>query len=535
MQIDSFCLPYSETGAFSSLVTDYIQGSASLHPFHHFRPDAAGFDAALEARRNSQDVDRSLLCSVLEDQYADLERSALLQQNLQKLASENTYTICTAHQPNLLGGYLYFFFKILHAVRIAEEMNLRYPEQHFVPVYYMGSEDNDLDELGCFYFEGKKYVWEADDQKGAVGRMRTESLKPLFTEFFKHAGPPGPLLNELEQVMTDAYLKKGTVADATRYWVNYFFGAYGLVVLDPDDARLKRQFTSVMRDDLLNHSAESIVGASSRALAESYKAQAFVRPINLFYLNSGIRERIEQVGGYFRVLHSDISFTEAQILEELDAHPERFSPNVILRGLYQERILPNVSFVGGGAEVAYWLQLMPLFEHYGVFYPQILLRQSVQILPERAVQLMQQLELTPKDIFQDVSVLLKKIVAGKYRTEELLSEEMSMLAQLNNRISEKALETDPTLGPTAAAAALRMERLLQHIQIRMKKVFLRRESETASRLQRLKSLTHPAGTLQERHENFAPYFLNHGFSIFDAIKNAIKPFGNEFLIVHPRK
>jgi bacillithiol biosynthesis cysteine-adding enzyme BshC len=535
LQTDSFCLPYADTHAFSPLVIDYIQGADNLNSFHRFRPDEKGFDAALQARSATQDVDRSLLCSVLEHQYAGLERSELLQKNLSKLSSANTYTICTAHQPNLLGGYLYFFYKILHAIRIAEEMNLRYPQQYFVPVYYMGSEDNDLEELGCFYFEGKKYVWDGDQQKGAVGRMRTESLRPLFSDFFKQVGPPGPLLDELEQVITEAYLKHSTVAEATRYWVNYFFGAYGLVVLDPDDARLKRQFISVMRDDLTQHSAERIVGATSKALSENYKAQAFVRPINLFYLNSGIRERIEQIGDEYRVLHTDIRFSQVQLLEELEAHPERFSPNVILRGLYQERILPNVTFVGGGAEVAYWLQLKPLFDHYGVFYPQVLLRQSVQILSDAALQLLVRLELNPEDIFQDASVLLAKRVADKYQTADLLAEEWKSLAALSDAISEKAKATDPTLVPTAAAAALRMQRLLEHIQVRMKKVYLRREAETGSRLQRLKSLTHPGGTLQERKENFTAYFLIYGFSIFEDIKNAIAPFGNEFLIVHPKK
>lgn len=534
MQIDSFCTPYSQTGAFSALVGDYLNDSSSLRPFYRFRPDEAGFEHALRERSKSK-VDRRLLVSVLQRQYEGIEKSDKLVEHLQLLESEDTFTICTAHQPNLLGGYLYFFYKILHAIRIAEEMKVRYPGQHFVPVYYMGSEDNDLDELGCFFYEGKKYVWDGNGQQGAVGRMNTDSLKSLFQSFFRHIGPPGALRDELEGLLTDAYLKHETIADATRYWVNYLFGEYGLIVLNPDDARLKRQFIPVMSDDLRTHIAEQLVSKSSRELAAQYKAQAFARPINLFYLQSGIRERIERIGDYFQVLHTDIRFTEAEILAELEYHPERFSPNVILRGLYQETILPNITFIGGGAEVAYWLQLKPIFEHYGVFYPQIMLRQSVQILPREASDLLRKMDLNVADIFRQPEEILAEIVATKYQTNDLLNTEWNLLQDLNARIAEKATVVDPTLAATAASAKARMDRLLDHIQVRMKKVYLRREEESYQRLLRLRRLTHPSGSLQERHENFATYFLSYGFSIFDEIKNAIKPFENEFLIVTPKE
>lgn len=534
MQIDTFCIPYAETGAFSALVNDYLNGAPSLHPFYRFRPDEKGFADALNARKLF-DVDRKTLVSVLEQQYQGLSKSEKLKEHLSLLESTSTFTICTAHQPNLLGGYLYFFYKILHAIRIAEEMNRQYPNEHFVPVYYMGSEDNDLEELGCFFYEGKKYVWDGAGQKGAVGRMSTEGLHPLFHEFFKHIGPPGPLRDELEALLTKAYLMHDTIAAATRYWVNELFGAYGLIVLDPDDTRLKRQFISVMRDDLLQHSAQQLVGASSRALASQYKAQAFVRPINLFYLRDSLRERIEQEGDHFLVLNTDIRFTEKEILQELESYPDRFSPNVILRGAYQETILPNVAFVGGGAEVAYWLQLKPIFEHHGVFYPQVLLRQSVQILSQSANRLLQQLQLLASDIFRTPESILAALVESKYDTASLLDTEWGMLQELTRRMSEKATAADPTLQATAAAAKLRMERQLEHMRVRMKKVYLRREEETRQRLLRLRNLTHPGGSLQERREQFGTYFLSYGFRIFDDIKNAIKPFGNEFLIVAPRE
>src|SRR5690606_36563786 len=95
------------------------------------------------------------------------------EEHLAVLAEPTTFTVCTAHQPNLATGYLYFVYKILHAIKLAEALNAAHPEHRFVPVYYMGSEDADLDELGTFRYVGKKFVWDAGGQKGAVGRMDT--------------------------------------------------------------------------------------------------------------------------------------------------------------------------------------------------------------------------------------------------------------------------------------------------------------------------------------------------------------------------
>ena len=241
----------------------------------------------------------------------------------------------------------------------------------------MGSEDNDIDELGTFRFRGDKFVWDGSGQSGAVGRMDTAGLKPLINSLFKQFGPPGKNCDDLLEIITEAYAKQKTIGAATQYLVNALFGRFGLVVLDPDDAEFKKSFVPVMEDELLNKASYPIITSQIKKLGEHYKIQAHPREINLFYLADQLRERIERNGEKWVVLNTAIEWTKNELLKELNEHPERFSPNVMLRGLYQETILPNAVFIGGGAEVAYWLQLKPLFEHYKVFYPAVHLRQSV--------------------------------------------------------------------------------------------------------------------------------------------------------------
>lgn len=534
MNWDCTYIDYQSTNSFSELVYDYIQGKEQLKPFFAFSPDRQGIEQSITMRRDFP-VNRIALVNALQNQYQSLHKIEVVDNNILSLAEENTYTICTAHQPNLLTGYLYFFYKILHAIKMAEDLNSQHPELHFVPVYYMGSEDNDLDELGQFWYEHKRYKWTAEGQKGAVGRMKTKSLKALFEDLFRKFGPPGQYCEELITLITDSYLQKDTIGEASQYLVHQLFGHYGLIVLNPDDKQFKTLFSSIIRDELLHQNAFEMVSKQSELLAKDYKAQAFPRPINLFYLNENIRERIEKEGNIWNVLNTNIQFTEAELLSEIDKHPENFSPNVILRGLFQETILPNICFIGGGAELAYWLQLKPIFEFYKVFYPVLFLRQSVQIITIETQKLIAQSKLDIKHIFDNTEEIIKQqIIENKGISWDLHLESVS-IAQSLKTIQEKAILIDKTLERSAEASLSKIKKQIAILEQKMYRAEKRKEKERILKITRIKGMVYPEGGLQERVENFMPYFLQNGFSIFDTIKKSIKPFDNLFIILSPKK
>lgn len=533
--MDTHCthIGYRETRSFSPLVYDYIATADTLSPFYIFTPDAAGIAAAIKDRSNYP-VDRQALVQVLQEQYRDVPEIAIVNENIQSLLHENTFTVCTAHQPNLLTGYLYFIYKILHAVKLAEELNQAYPGKHFVPVYYMGSEDNDLEELGRFRYRGKKYTWDADGQTGAVGRMNTASLKTLLAELFRKFGPPGTDNDTLEQLIKDAYLGHKTIAAATRYLVHSLMGRYGLVVLDPDHAGLKKQFIQVMQDDLLNHTALPLAQAQSAALEAHYKAQAYPRAINLFYLKDNVRERIEHEGATWKVVNTDITWDKDTLLAELKEHPERFSPNVILRGLFQETILPDVAFIGGGAEVAYWLQLLPVFQHYKVFYPVVLLRQSVQWISSSATRLMDLLEFDETRIFSTQDELIAQVVARNTNSDWTTDKEQEQISAVIASLQQKAIAIDPTLELAAAAVLQKVTRQLQVLQQKMYRNEKKKSAVEVERISRLKEMIFPGGGLQERVDNFMEYYQERGEAFFDLLKDNIRPLDNKFLVLTDR-
>jgi bacillithiol biosynthesis cysteine-adding enzyme BshC len=512
-------------------VLDYLKGSEFLKDLYTFAPNASGLAGAVVARKQYP-VDREVLVQVLQDQYRQLPVEHKVEDAIALLAEENTFTICTAHQPNLATGYLYFVYKILHAIKLAQELKAAHPANNFVPVYYMGSEDADLDELGTFRYGDKKYVWDAAGQTGAVGRMKTESLEPLLTELFSRIGPPGEYAEGLEHLLREAYLKHDSVAQATQYLVHSLFGKYGLVVIDPDDARLKRGFVPVMEEDLLSHTAEHLVGNSIKALTEAgYKAQAHPRGINLFYLKDNLRERIEQDDCNWRVVNTDISWDKASLLKELQDHPERFSPNVMLRPLYQEMILPNVAFIGGGAEVAYWLQLQALFAHHNVFYPAILLRQSVMWVNTAQQVLMKKIGLDYEALFTSKDEAARSYISAQSGDAWKLPAEHDQLEVLLSSLREKAAATDPTLSRSADTTLTRMKHLLDGLEGKMLRALKRREGTALAQIERLQGQLFPGGGLAERVENFMPYYLEYGTAFLDELLQMMEPLRSEFLIV----
>jgi len=527
--LETVCLPHHKTHFFSSLNVDYLGGAARLKDFYNFRPDDEGLEAAIAARKEMH-TDRELLVSVLKRQYEGLPPKDIVMQQVALLQQPNTFTVCTAHQPNLMTGYLYFIYKILHTVKLAAHLKTLQPDSNFVPVFYIGSEDNDLDELGTFRFNDVKYRWDTE-QTGAVGRMHTRDLQPLLQQLLTRIGPPGIYADQLKELIQKAYSPEHTIAQATRYLVHELLGDYGVVVLDADDAGLKRSFLPVLKQELFEPVSDQLVRVQTQKLNEHYNGQAFSRPINLFYLKDGIRERIEQAGDSWQVVHTSIRWNKAELEQEVEQHPERFSPNVILRGLYQETILPDVAFIGGGSEVAYWLQLKPVFEHYHTFFPAIILRQSFLVSDERSDALRRKTGLSDEALFIPVEQLVQSFVkqhAGNDLELKKLEKEMQ---QVFEQIKEKAVKVDSTLRASADAALTKMKYQVQVIEKKMLRAEKRNMADQVSQLYKIKNKLFPNQSLQERYDTFMPFYLEQGAGFFDRLLAATLPYGDQFVIL----
>lgn len=532
MNFSAKTISYKDTGSFSPLINGFLSGDEGLMPFLHFSNAVKEVPKAIEARKKFP-VNRTVLKDALEHQYERLGLKQEVRENLNALISENTFTICTAHQPNIFTGHLYFVYKILHVIKLSQKLKSSFPEYNFVPVYYMGNEDADLEELGQITVQGKKYSWKTD-QKGAVGKMTID--KPFVEILSQLNNQLGvlPFGNEVMDLVQKSYVPGSTIEEATFHFVDALFGKYGLVVLIPDAPRLKELFSDVVRKEINEQFSAKEMEQTSLAFPQKYHQQAMGRELNLFYLDDSLRERIELTEKGFLINGTERTFSKEEIDELIKTRPEVFSPNVVLRPVYQERILPNILFVGGGGEIAYWLQLKNVFDAAGVFYPILLLRNSFSVLSPSTATNIKKESLTLQDIFKPVLQLHNEIISKKDDRRTDTTEISEKIGEAYSTLKDRVAIIDPTLtAHVEALLHLNREKIL-NVEKKMKRKLRRQHIETGNRLSQIRENLFPGGTLQERVDNILIYLSTYGFSFIDTLLNHSQTFEQQFTILTPK-
>jgi len=521
-------LPYGQTGYFSAIITDYLQQATTLKPFYAHPVSPEGALAAVEARKKAP-VNRRVLVEVLQEQYRQVEESEPVRANIEKLSGENTFTVVTAHQPAIFTGTLYFVYKILHTIKLAQRLSAEQPGHHFVPVFYMGSEDADLDELGNIYMGSEQLIWETK-QKGAVGRMKPKGLEKILTRLEGELSVL-PFGAELISMLKEVYLGSPDIQTATFRLIHRLFGEYGLVVLIPDHPSLKRMMVPVFEDDLFNNTASGLVNETIGQLSVHYKVQANPRAINLFYLKDDLRNRIERVGEEFIVHDSDIRFDAAGIRRELQEHPERFSPNVILRGLFQESVLPGIAFIGGGGETAYWLELKGLFAHYKVPFPVLVLRNSFLLADQKYTEKIKNAGLQLFDVFRTEEELVNELVKRESRQQLSLEHEIADGDQFYKKLRLLAGAVDPTLGQHVDALRSKALQPLQELEKKLLKAEKRKFRDRQRQIHAIRAGLFPLDNLQERIDNFMPWYAQRGKKFIEDVYTHSLTLEEKFIVL----
>jgi len=522
-------IPFSQTGKFTKIALDYVAGAAGLNDFYQHPVNLEGIKSAIIERKKFN-TNRGLLVEQFTGQYKDFNDCEAIKANINLLSDENTFTICTAHQPNIFTGHLYFVYKILHTIKLADSLKKELPEYNFVPVFFMGSEDADLEELNHIVIDGEKYKWETP-QTGAVGRMKVDDNLLKLIDKISGRLSVEKYGNHLIQLLKKCYTKNSTIENSTFLFVHYLFKEYGLIVLLPDSAAFKNETISVFEDDIFNHTSSEIVIQTSEKLSKNYKAQAYPREINLFYLKDNLRNRIVPVNDRFVIHDTDIVFSKAEIKKELQEHPERFSPNVILRGLFQEVILPDVAWIGGGGELAYWLQLKDMFKNYAVPFPVLVLRNSFLIVDEKCEKLLQKLNLKAIDLFKGKENLLNEIVNKETSSVLNLDIQKKEFGKIYSEIKSIVSAIDTTLEEHTQALETKQMKKLFALEKKMLRAEKRKFADQKNQLDKIFSSLFPDDGLQERTESFMLFYSRLGNAFFKILYEASLTLEQEFCIV----
>jgi len=522
-------ISYKQTGYFSKIVLDYLSQKEQIQNFYGLFPDLDEFKNQIDTKSNFSLSKRETLVKTLKAQYQDLKTSDKTKENIQLLLDKNTFTITTGHQLNLFTGPLYFLYKIISTINLCEELKAKYSNQNFVPVYWMATEDHDFEEIQYFNFKDKKVKWNRESS-GAVGRLSTKGLDDVFEEVIKIFGTS---LNakKLISLFKKSYLEHNNLTDATRFLTNELFTDYGLVILDADDVDLKHSFSSVVKDELLNQTSYKEVSKTNKLFSENYKIQVNPREINLFYLTHEFRERIILENNVYKIHNTEIQFTEKEILTELETNPERFSPNVIMRPLYQEFILPNICYIGGGGELAYWLELKAYFEKVEVEFPILLLRNSVLLMSQKQNQKLNKLNISKEDLFlKQINLTNKKIKEASNLKLDFTEQKEFLIKQFDN-LKTIAKKTDKSFIGAVKAQEKKQLKGLDNLEKRLLKAEKIKLANIVNRITIIQDELFPNQSLQERHLNFSEMYLELGEKLIPLLKENLKPLDLEFTIL----
>ena len=522
-------ISYRDTQSFSSGLLAYLDQVLELKPFYAYPASLDGFKQILEQKKVK--AERKVLVKVLHEQYQHISPATAVAQNLASLLQENTFTVTTGHQLNLFTGPLYFIYKIATAIRLAHDLKTAFPDKNFVPVYWMATEDHDFAEINHTFVNGQKIAWQ-QESKGATGRLSTEGLAETLKTYQGILGASPDAL-QLAQWVEEAYAGQAKLADATRYLVNKLFEAYGLVIINADHPELKKQFASTISEDITGqHSYRNISQTNEALKAAGIEAPVNPREINFFYLKDGIRERLVHQDGQYVVLNTGICFSETELKEEIIAHPERFSPNVVMRPLYQECILPNIAYIGGGAEILYWLELKSTFAHFGIDYPVLMLRNSAQLIGQTQTHQLDRLGLNKTELFKPLLEIQKNWLLRHSDKNLSLNASLKQIQQTFEGLKKQAGNIDPTLIASTEAVETRLNRALANLEKKLIKADKRNHAEAMAQIEKMKASFFPQGRLQERTENFGPYYAQYGPAFIEGLIEHFDPLAFQFSIIH---
>ncbi len=527
----SDCISYPNIPYYSKLILDYLSRKKELEELYHRFPTLENFKLqAAEKGKNFSQHHRSILVESLTNQYQNIEASPATQENIKSLKDPHTFTVTTGHQLNLFTGPLYFLYKIISVIKLTDQLKTTYPEYNFVPIYWLASEDHDFEEINYFNFKQEKVHWKSA-QTGAVGRFSTTGMENVYDQF-------DDLLNKsknadrLRELFQQSYLNHKQLTEATQYIANALFKEYGLVIIDGDDRELKKLFIPHIKNELLEERAYHKVTTTKEKLRkQGHIIQVNPRAINLFYLTENYRKRIVKEGNRYFIHETKKEFSETEILEAVEKNPERFSPNAIMRPLYQEVILPNLCYVGGSGELAYWLELKSYFEGENINFPILLLRNAALLITEKQNKKIEKLGLTPKDLFKNQEDLLAQQTRSISSIDINFNPQQEHLKKQFKDLYKLAEKTDKSFIGAIAAQEQKQINGLEHLEKRLLRAQKRKLKDELNRLIVLRDELFPSGNLQERIANFSEFYEKYGSDLIPLLYERLDPLRLKFNII----
>ncbi|SDQ34987.1 bacillithiol biosynthesis cysteine-adding enzyme BshC [Chryseobacterium soldanellicola] len=520
-------ISFQDIESIPQLVKDFLHQKIEGFEENTFSFD--NFKKQIHVKQNSfTQEQREILSHVFEQQLSALTLSSKQKENIENLKQPNTFTITTGHQLNLFSGPAFFVYKILQTVKTCTDLKQNFPDFNFVPVYWMASEDHDFAEINHFKTENNYY--EINEKSGGpVGRIKISDT--FFISEFEKEFKDSIFGTELILMIKEAYKVGNTLTEAIKTLVNRLFSEFGLLILDGDSKELKNQIKDIFKDELLHFSLEKTSKEKVDFLTEKYgKVQVNPREINLFYLTE-TRDRIEFDGKKYIIVDKNIRFTEEEILNELENYPEKFSPNALMRPVFQEKVLPNLAYIGGNAEIMYWLELKDYFNKINIPFPILIPRNSMLFLKEKTLGKIEKLDVRIEDFFKNFTTISNAKILDNNEILKLLEEKENLLINNFSELKSFAETTEKSFGNMVKAEEVRQLKSFKRMKKRLLHAEKIKQAEMLERLENLFLDVHPSKNWQERVYNFSVFFADYGYTWLETCLEEMEIRASKLIIV----
>ncbi len=520
-------LPFDQIPHFSKRDKAYQMGDSNLRDFYEHEVDIEAFAQVIEQRQKFN-TDRRLLKKVITTQYAHDTVGSTLQANLDDLDSEKTFTIITAHQPSLLTGPLYYIIKICSTISLCRRLTSHYQGYRFVPTFVSGGEDHDFEEIASLHFFNKTFTW-ATDQKGAVGRMNLDGIEEVLAQVTDTFGNL-PHAQDLKDIIATAVSKSDNYGAFMRQLTHALFGHYGLMIVNMDEPIFKQAFLPYVLEDLDHEHSHRLVNKDQKALESvGYKSQAHAREVNIF-VHKEDRLRIVKDQDSYAI--GSTTYTKDALIDLLKDKPGDISPNVVLRPIYQELILPNLAYVGGGGELSYWMERTSLFSHWKIPFPMLVRRDSALIIESKESDNLVKLGMTVGDLFQREDHIIIDYTKSQSEEDLNLDIEKKEAQILFEKLLLRIEQVDASLKGAVKAEESKLIKAMDNIENKMIKAEKRKNEVQINRIKKLKNKLFPNNdSLQERYENFIPFYLKYGDTFISTLISSLDPLNKDFKII----
>ena len=524
--------PFANLGAFPDLFVDYCTDFDAVADFYagDWRDLGARHEAADAAARRP--ADREELADVLLDQNERWGLDAATRSHIEALRNPESVAIVTGQQVGLLTGPLYTIYKTITTLQLAEEW-AEQTGRTVVPVFWVEGEDHDFEEIATAHVLHRnevvplRYDPDVGDNPGAVGRLAlTDAIEDVLDRL-DEALPPSDFKPGVMERVRAAYQPGTQIEDAFTRLMRSLFEDDGLVFINPDDARLKALTRPLFRRELEDPETPAArIDATSQTLRDrGYHAQVTARPTNLFWLGDDARWPIDLGDdGTFQLRGTDRTFSRTELIDRLDTEPERFSPNVVLRPLMQDHLLPTAAYVAGPGEVSYFAQYGDVYDWAGLDMPLIHPRASVSLVEGKVQKVLGKYDLTVADFSDTLETLFQDVVVDTMEVDvdAVFSEAMPQLHQTINALKPEVEAVDRTLGSSAEATRAAIVDEMEALKQKVVRAEKRQQDEVRAQLEKAHVNLRPSGHLQERTITVLYYLNKYSPALLDELRHALR-------------